>query len=246
MKGKISVKTIIVLVVLVVVGVLSVFGVKTAKTYLSGAASGAEPKNVVGTPSADGKSATVSWSSDKASMGVVEYGTTPASLLLRAVETEAVVDHKVTLTPLKSGVSYYFRIRVGEDVFDNNGIPFSFKTASDGSATSVGVTQPLVTAPSSNGGPQVVDTTLPAVGCNRTTDYNKDGVINSIDMIYCQKNDLARSGNGTQTATASSNGVGSTTAATSNGTSQCQAGVDYNKDGTINSFDIIKCRQGSR
>lgn len=230
MKGKINLKTIIVLVVLILVGVLSVLGVSTAKTYLSGAASGTEPKNVLGTPSADGKSATVSWASDKPSMGVVEYGTTPASLLLRAVETESTADHKVSLTPLKSGVSYYFRIRVGDDVFDNNGIPYSFKTkATTVGSESVGVTQPIAPV-------LVPTTTAPVAGeCNRTTDYNKDGVVNSLDFIFCQKNGSSSGA----PATPAANVI--TPAAT---TGQCQPGVDYNKDGTVNSIDIIKCRQG--
>ena len=217
MKGKINVKTIIVLVVLILVGVLSVFGVKTAKTYLSGAASGSEPKNVIAIPSPDGKSATVTWVSDKASMGVVEYGTTPASLLLRAIETDATVDHKVSLNPLKSGVNYYFRIRVGEDVFDNNGIPYSFKTNAE-----VVIEQPVLITPTLVPTMTGTGPVVPAT-CDRATDYNKDGVVNSLDYLYCQKN-----------------GTGSPVIS-----GQCQPGVDYNKDGTINSLDIIKCRQGS-
>lgn len=229
MKEKINAKTIIVLAILIAVGVLSIFGVKTAKTYLSGAASGTEPKNVIGVPGVDGKSAIVSWVSDKESMGVVEYGTTPASLLLRAVETEAVIDHKVTLSPLKSGVTYYFRIRVGEDVFDNNGIPYSFKTEDVQPDEPEVVSQPVF-SPETNGVPQSVEANPPGVGCNRTTDYNNDKVINSVDFMVCQKLGVAG-----ETAPAIVTPVAG----------QCQAGIDYNKDGTVNSLDIIKCRQGS-
>ena len=237
MKGKFNAKTIIVLAVLIMVGVLSVLGVQTAKTYLSGAAGGTEPKNVLGAPSADGKSAVVSWISDKPSMGVVEYGTTPASLLLRAVETEAVADHKVTLTPLKSGVNYYFRIRVGEDVFDNNGIPYTFKTNADETSE--------VAIPTSA---PIIDTTvtpIPAQSagvCNRTTDYNGDGVINSLDFMSCQK---GNGSNATPTTMPIQPGTSIQTTTPAPATGQCQPGVDYNKDGTVNSLDIIKCRQGT-
>lgn len=243
MKEKINAKTIIVLAVLIMVGVLSVLGVQTAKTYLSGAASGTEPKNVVGSPNADGKSAVVSWLSDKPSMGVVEYGTTPASLLLRAVETEAVTDHKVTLTPLKSGVNYYFRIRVGEDVFDNNGIPYTFKTNADAASTGEEV-QPEVqptSAPVMDGAVTPVPAQSAGV-CNRTTDYNGDGVINSLDFMSCQK---GNSSTETPTTMPIQSGTSIQTTTPAPATGQCQPGVDYNKDGTVNSLDIIKCRQGT-
>lgn len=72
--------------------------------------------------------ATVTWNTDRSSIGFVEYGTTPASLLLRAPESTQTTNHKVVLSPLRANVNYYYRIRIGESVFDNNGIPYSFKT----------------------------------------------------------------------------------------------------------------------
>lgn len=226
MKGKLNLKTIIVLVILSVVAVLGVVGVKSVQTYISGAAGGTEPKDVLATPSADGKSATVTWTSDKVSMGVVEYGTTPASLLLRAVEPEQTLSHSLTLTPLKGGVTYYFRIRIGDNVYDNEGIPYSFKTAV--STEPVTPTVAPTAAPTISVGTTTATTSAVAT-CDRTTDYNKDNVVNSLDYIYCQKNPSTVS-------------VG-TTQAGGAGASTCQAGVDYNKDGVVNSFDILKCRQ---
>lgn len=215
MKGKISLKTIVVLVILVLVGVLGFFGVNTVRTYMSGASADTEPRNVLATSGDDGKSATIIWSSDKATMGVVEYGTTPASLLLRALESESVVSHKVSLSPLKPNTSYYFRIRVGEEIFDNNGIPYSFKTK--------GSTQTVVE-------PTAVPTVMPTVsvtgGCNRTTDYNGDKVINSLDYIDCLR-----------TGSSSSFAVG---------VGVCPSGVDFDKNGVINSLDRIKCLQQNR
>jgi len=137
-----NIKTIIIIIILILTGVLAVVGLNAAKNYLSGAAGGSEPKNV--RVQADVKSASISWQTDKESQAVVEYGTTPASLLLRALENQSVTSHKVTLSPLKSGTTYYFRIRVGETIYDNNGIPFSFKTKSadelDSTAKSATVT----------------------------------------------------------------------------------------------------------
>jgi len=215
MKGKFSIKTIIIIVILLLVGVLGVLGVNTARTYLSGASADLAPTNVLGKGNDDGKSATITWTTEKEAMGVVEYGTTPASLLLRAPESSQSTNHSIVLTPLKAGTNYYFRIRVGEDVFDNNGIPYSFKTK----AALVEPTQiptmavlPTVKVASESG----------VTGCNRTTDYNKDGVINSLDYISCMKT----------SPTATSN--------------KCPSGVDYNKDGVVNSLDRIKCLQDNK
>ncbi|MBU3935514.1 hypothetical protein KJ909_02465 [Patescibacteria group bacterium] len=215
MKGKVKIKTIIMVLIMFLVVVLGVLGVRTAKTYLGSAAGGAEPKGVKATANSDGRGAEISWTSDKESAGVVEYGTTPASLLLRAVEATAVSSHRVALSPLKPNVNYYFRIRVGDEVYDNEGIPYSFKTT---------VTE------------EVVPTVAPAVtliptlsatntSCNRETDYNGDGVVNSLDFLDC-----SRDGGGQS--------VVPTTVQ-----DEC-SGVDFDKNGVINSIDRIKCLQG--
>jgi len=223
-KGKFSIKTIIVIVILLLVGVLGVLGVNTAKTYLSGASADLAPKNVLGKPSEDGKSAVITWVTDKPAMGVVEYGTTPASLLLRAPETDQNTSHTVNLSPLKGNTNYYFRVRVGEEVFDNNGIPYSFKTKV---ATAVPTVEPIVSAP-----------TMPVVsgtptGCDRTTDYNKDKIVNSLDYMYCLKN---KPTGGSSVITTPSPAA----------TSDCLTTVDYNKDGKINSLDRLKCLQDKK
>jgi len=176
MKNKISIKTLILGLILILVIVLGVLGVNTAKTYLSGASADTEPKSVLAKAGEDGKNAVVTWTSDKESVGVVEYGTTPASLLLRAPESDQTTAHSVTLSPLKANTNYYFRIRVGEEVFDNNGIPYSFKTKAA-----------VVT-------PTLIPTAVPTVGSSNDcgkTDLNKDGVINSLDFALCQKNKLS-------------------------------------------------------
>lgn len=214
-KGGSTLKTIIVLVILVLVGVLGVLGVNTIKTYTSGASSNGEPKSVLAKPSAN--SATISWTSDVKAQSVVEYGTSPASLLLRAAETDSIVDHSVQISPLKQNTSYYFRIRVGDQVYDNGGIPYSFKTKVDETATPTIVTMPTVA---------LVPTA--ASTCMRNIDYNKDGTTNSLDFIYCMQHPLG----GTIVPTGT--------------TSTCSREIDYNADGVINSLDFIKCLQSKK
>lgn len=222
MKSKFSIKTIIIIVILLLVGILGVLGVNTARTYLSGASADLAPKNVLGKGNDDGKSATITWTTDKEAMGVVEYGTTPASLLLRAPESSQSTSHSIVLSPLKAGTNYYFRIRVGEDLFDKDGIPYNFKTMT------------AVIAPTQIPTVAVLPTAIVATGsgvteCNRTTDYNKDGVINSLDYISCMK-------------TGPTTSVALPTAASN----KCPSGVDYNKDGVVNSLDRIKCLQDNK
>ena len=224
---KISFKSIIIVVILLLVGVLGVLGINTAKTYMSGASAGSIPKGVVGTPSEDGRSAIISWSSDKATMGVVEYGTTPASLLLRAIESAEASSHQVMISPLKPGVSYYFRIRVGDEVFDNNGIPWSFKTNEAAGET----VQEMPAEPIQ----EMMPTSAPVVsGCQGGVDYNNDGKINSLDMVACK----AKNGDSVSSAPMASPTVSSGTAG-----DECLSTVDYNNDGKINSLDRVKCLQ---
>lgn len=231
-KGSINVKTIIVGIILVLVIVLGVLGVNTVKTYMSGAAAETEPKNVMADPSEDGKSASVSWVSDKATQGVVEYGTNPASLLLRAVETEATTDHKILLSPLKSSVTYYYRIRIGEEIFDNSGVPYTFKVAGSDvvetpSPMVVPTIAPIILAPT-----VAVASPSGAPSCNRNTDYNNDGVINSVDYNFCL--------NGSKTATPSVALVPTVTK------DPCNPLEDLNGDGSINSLDRLKCLQSNK
>lgn len=229
MKGKFSLKTVIIIVILLLVGVLGVLGVNTARTYLSGASADLAPKNVLGKGNVDGKSATITWTTDKETMGVVEYGTTPASLLLRAPESSQSTSHSVVLSPLKAGTNYYFRIRVGEEVFDNNGIPYSFKTMT----AAIEPTQiPTITVVPTVA---VLPTIKVASGsgvttCNKTTDYDKDGVVNSLDYVNCLKN----------------NPKTTQTMVTPTKANNCSKTTDYNKDGVVNSLDYIKCLQDNK
>lgn len=217
--GSINVKSIITVVILLLVGVLGVLGINTVRTYMSSASSSFEPKNVSGLPGEDGKSAVISWVSDKPAAGVVEYGTTPASLLLRAVETDATTSHRVSISPLKSGTNYYFRIRVGEDIYDNNGIPFSFKTKAQEMQESQPTQIPIPTISTSG-------------ACNRTTDYNNDGKINTLDFMACNKGSVTV--------------VPSPASSSSTKTTNCDNPGDYDGNGVVNSIDKVKCLQNKQ
>lgn len=219
MDGKVNFKTILVVGIMLLVVVLGVVGVNTAKVYFSGATAGINPENVKAV--ADGDSIQITWTTKKETKGYVEYGTSTAAMLIRTdPELEATLNHEIVISQFKSGVAYYFRIREGSDeadknqweVFDNGGIPFMFN---------VGTAVPTETVPVATIAPAVTP-----VSCDGTTDYNNDGVVNSLDLLACRQ------------GTGSSAGSAATSSANS-----CDRKTDYNGDGVINSLDMLKCLQ---
>ena len=186
--NKKNLKTLIIVFVLFLAGIVSVLGISKVKTYLGGAQADQEPKNVQ--VQTNDTSATVSWQTDKAVLGTIEYGTNQASLLLRAPESQPATIHRVALSPLQSDLVYYYRIRVGETLYDNNGVPFSFRTKA-----ATPVVQPT-TAPTLI--PTVVADECELVKvCTQSNfekkmgstdcqyDFDKSGMVNSRDWMLC-------------------------------------------------------------
>lgn len=225
---KVNVKSLVIFGVLGVVMVLVVLAVSQIRTFMSGATSDTEPQSVTVVAGDDGKSAVITWISDKESISKVEYGTTAASLVLMSAESSAVTSHSVSLTSLRPATTYYFRIKVGDETFDNGGIPYTFKTKADTSSVAV-VTPTLVTAMPSGG----------VTECDPKTDYNKDGVVNSIDLTLCKNSGGSVAASDTVDSVKN---VPTTTVKNS-----CTGTLaDYNSDGVINSLDRVNCLQSRR
>lgn len=74
------------------------------------------------------QSATITWTTGQETQGTIEYGTSPAELGFYAPEAVKGTTHKVDLTLLQPNTTHYFIIRIGESVYDNAGIPWSFST----------------------------------------------------------------------------------------------------------------------
>jgi len=187
--NKKTIKTLIIVLVLFLTGVVSVVGIKTVKNYLGGAQADEAPRNVQFQVS--DTSVVISWQTDKAVMSTVEYGANPSNLILRVPEAQPTTVHRVTLAPLKTNTTYYFRIRVGETLHDNAGIAWSFRTK----ASSGGTTTPLVSPT-----PTLTAVGIPAglvTTCNQAEfeakmgssdssyDFDENGVVNSRDWLEC-------------------------------------------------------------
>jgi phosphodiesterase/alkaline phosphatase D-like protein len=225
MKKKFNFKTVVILGVMLVVIVLGVIAIGQVRNFMSGATSDVEPANVVATSAVDGKTATITWTSDKESVAKVEYGTTAASLVLMTADTTATASHNLTLNQLRPATTYYYRIKIGDEIFDNGGIPYSFKTKGESETAVVSPTVAVTVTP-------VVTKAV----CNPETDYNNDGVVNSIDLMTCK--------NSGGTVQSSTQAAGSKVL---NSTAECDNLIaDYNSDGVINSLDRINCLQTKR
>ena len=191
----------------VVVGVV-VWQMGAIRTFFGEAAGRAKPQGVrVANISAN--SATISWQTAEPVIGQVEYGTTPGSFLLRATETSPTTNHNVTLSPLLPETIYYFRIRLGEEIYDDNGAPYSFTTKeavakmpSPGVSPALPLVSPtaVISRPTATptqslspvispiGGKYTLDDFKKAFGTsNLEFDINKDGVVNSADWLLYQE-----------------------------------------------------------
>jgi len=84
--------------------------------------------NIVAISDSDGKSATIMFTTNKQVVSKIEYGTTASNLVLMAVDDVSTSGHQIILSSLRPNTSYYYRIRIDGRIFDNNGIPYMFKT----------------------------------------------------------------------------------------------------------------------
>ena len=188
---------------IVVVGIV-VWQMGAIRTFFGEATGGAKPQGVrVANISAN--SATISWQTAEPVVGQVEYGTTPGSFLLRATETSPTTNHNVSLSPLLPETIYYFRIRLGEGIYDDNGAPYSFTTkeavakmpspgVSPAVSPTVVISRPTAT-PTQNLSPVIsptekytLDDFKKAFGTSKAEfDINKDGVVNSADWVLYQE-----------------------------------------------------------
>ncbi len=189
-----------------------VLGMGKIRRFLGGATGGFKPEGVR-VINITANSATVTWQTSKPVAAQVEYGTTPGSFLLRTFEKGETTNHNLTLSPLLPETIYYFRIRVGDEVYDDNGAPFSFTTKSSQSSpgSSPKIQKPV---PSFTPTPSVKVTPQPTASLSATPastatssaskkytqedfiakfgqsdeefDINGDGIVNSADWILYQ------------------------------------------------------------
>ena len=106
--------------------------------------------NIVAISDSDGKSATIMFTTNKQAVSKIEYGTTASSMVLMTTDNVSTSSHQITLSQLRPSTNYYYRIRIGDRIFDNNGMPYIFKTKGQTSVNTVSISS-VVAVPSSDG-----------------------------------------------------------------------------------------------
>ena len=129
MTKKSKIPTIIALVLLIIGVVAGVFLVKNSQIFRLGASPDSAPQDVRISNISD-TSFTVSWTTDKATSGVVKWGKS-ATNLDQPVNDELPNPgfvHSTTIKPLTPAATYFFKIYAGSQENDNNGVPWEVTT----------------------------------------------------------------------------------------------------------------------
>lgn len=174
-KGKIFL--IIGLVILLLGIPLGIIFLGSRTSFRLGATDPNKPENVRVSGITE-NSAAVSWTTKSAVQSLVSFGLSTDNLTLIQPETSPTASHQLELTRLLPQSNYYFVIKVGEKVFDNNGQPFSFITLAKKEI--LPSPTPTTKIPAS-----LNETDLEAaMGTNNPIyDLNKDGIVNTLDLL---------------------------------------------------------------
>lgn len=119
--------------------------------------------------------ATVHWSTGEPTQGTILYGTEPTTMRLLVPEQGRVLEHSVTIPLLAPGTTYYFTIRIGDEIYNNGGEPWAFTTK----ALDNVLPTPTINRPTSGTCPQTDD-------CNQIQQLMRKGCTVT-DYVQCVK-----------------------------------------------------------
>ncbi len=115
-----------VLAVPVILGIIYGIFILLQQSAITSRANDGAPSNVIIEPAED-NTVKVQWNTGVETSAIVEYGTSAnaASMTKVAISEATSTNHSVNINELEPG-TYYFQIRVGDTVYDNNGIFWTF------------------------------------------------------------------------------------------------------------------------
>lgn len=173
-KGFFSLKRILAMAIGTAIGIpMMLIGFVHFQTAVFTRASDTSPRDLVISETTE-TTATVHWSTGEATQGTILYGTESTSLRSLAPEASRVTDHTVTLELLAPETTYYFMIRIGDELYDNGGEPWVFSTKSLG-----GRAAPTIVQPTSSTCPRTDD-------CNQIRERMGKGCT-ATDYVQCVK-----------------------------------------------------------
>ncbi len=100
------------------------------QVFRIGADASVTPKDIR-TSNISGTSSTISWTTDKETSGFVVWGENQGSVSKIEQESQnedKFFTHSISLSGLKPGTTYFYKINSAGTTFDNNGIPWEFTT----------------------------------------------------------------------------------------------------------------------
>lgn len=117
-------------------------------------------------------SAKVSWQTSVATQCVIQYNTSITGVESGSFfpETDKTTNHAITLTLLAESTDYYFNLKCEDKLFDNSGVPFTFKTKSKKEAANEKSGQATITIP-----PEQVSITPPLPTPTTATESSNNG-----------------------------------------------------------------------
>lgn len=133
------------------------------------------------------QTATISWTTQKPTQSLISYGISPENLTLIQVENTPAINHYIILKNLLPNTTYFFVVKTGDKIFNNNGQPYQFTTKPQKEETFLSPT-PIIT-PFITSSP----TLLPSLDeeeikkvmgtTSALYDLNKDGIVNALDIL---------------------------------------------------------------
>ncbi len=131
---------------------------------------------------ASGDKVKVKWSTPKESVTAIEYGTEPDSGSFKTIPASGSpnTEHSIDISSLEPGVTYFFQIRVGEEVFNNEGQFWTFttpKAGESGQGSEASAEAALSPSPSTT---TIVPTPTVATDSASVTDPSADEVTTDI------------------------------------------------------------------
>ncbi len=171
---KSPVKAIILVGVLILVLIGLIFGFDKARSFLSKAEGSCTPTGFQET-NLTPNAVESTFQTEKACLTQVTYGVSAESLFLTVPEEMAVLNHRLKLSPLLPSTTYYYQVMAeGKEV----GIVRNFLTSKEETPT---------VAPTGDAGCNFGDFQKQYGTANAKFDFDKNGVVNSSDWLYCQK-----------------------------------------------------------
>lgn len=128
---KVKIPTILGIIVLIAGLAIGMVLISKRQIFAPGATGESKPQDVKIT-NISGNSATISWITNKASTGSINWGESNSLGRINPEDGKLKFFHSINIDGLVPQKIYYFNVFSAETQFDNNGVPWQFTTASSG------------------------------------------------------------------------------------------------------------------